>query len=640
MVEPGVRLVESIRCHPERPQTIGECLGVGMLATTLVGVTMLLAAFEGAICLLMAAPLGYSLATVGRNVIAFAALILYCLPIDSAYDSDKRPLDLTWPTRTRALTRRTWPMPNFQSGGSPVDEPVSPQPETAWDSRAPGTSSESPRPDGNLVGRSFGNYKLLVELGRGGMGVVYQAEQLDLRRLVALKMILPGSMPLAEDQHRFRKEAEAMAALRHPHIVGLHEVGEIDGRPFFSMDWIEGPSLARRLADGPLPGPVAARYLVTIARAIQHAHEHHILHRDLKPSNILLDTDDRPHVTDFGLAKRLGNDPALTRTGALLGTPSYMAPEQATGAKELTPAVDVYGLGALFYELLTGRPPFRAETPLDTLLQVVERQPAPPRLLNANVERDLETICLKCLEKDPRRRYASAADLAADLDRFLAGEPIRACSYNLVERFASMLQRSQYDVQFSAYSAMFLWFALIALLIEGAVTLVILTDQPPVLLPLTQSLRLFLMGLCFWHYRRRGQFLPTITAERQMWSIWIGYILTCIVLGMTYRLRVGPAVVLELTIYPILASVTGLVFFALGSSYWGGCYALGAGFYGLAYLMTLDLRWGPLEFGLLWATSLTIIGLRLRRLGNAGTRASKEGLAPESLPTVPYQSVK
>ena len=236
------------------------------------------------------------------------------------------------------------------------------------------------------------------------MGVVFKANQTDLHRTVAIKMVLAGAIARPEDLLRFRTEAEATAGLNHPNIVRVHEVGEIDGCPYLCMEYIEGPSLSHRLAEGPLPSKVAAQYVATIARAIQHAHKHGILHRDLKPSNILFDAEDRPRITDFGLAKRLDMDSGQTPTGAILGTPSYMAPEQATGQKQLTGAVDIYGLGAVLYELLTGRPPFRAESPLDTILQVIDRDPAPPRLLNPNVPRDLETICLKCLEKDPRRR--------------------------------------------------------------------------------------------------------------------------------------------------------------------------------------------------------------------------------------------
>jgi serine/threonine-protein kinase len=426
-------------------------------------------------------------------------------------------------------------------------------------------------------------------------------------------MILGAAGASEGDLQRFRTEAEATAALRHPHIVRVHEVGEIGGHPYFSMDFIGGMSLAQRLADGPLPGTIAARYLVQIARALKHAHEHRILHRDLKPSNILLDENDQPHVMDFGLAKRLDHDSVHTRTGAVLGTPSYMAPEQAAGNKEFTAAVDVYGLGAVLYELLTGRPPFRAETPLDTLVQVLECEPAPPRLLNPKVDRDLETICLKCLEKSPQRRYASAEAVAADLERFLASEPISARSANLMERIALALERSQYDVQFRSYGNMLFGFAAIVLLTEIGVTLIMQTHQSWLLMRMTQTARLILMAIVFWRCRS-GTLLPANPAERIMWSIWIGYVATCTVLGISHRVWLGNSVELEATPYPGYAAAAGMAFFVLGSSYWGWCYAFGLAFYVLALCMTADLRWAPLEYGVLWAAVFGAIGLRLHRL--------------------------
>jgi len=273
---------------------------------------------------------------------------------------------------------------------------------------------------------SVPGYEILGELGRSGMGVVYKARQLALNRLVALKMILADGHAGAAELARFQTEAEAIARLQHPHIVQIHEVGQHDGLPFFSLEFCPGGSLDRKLAGNPQPSREAAALIEKLAHAMHAAHEKGILHRDLKPANILLAEDDTPKITDFGLAKKL--DPVslgresgtgLTATGAVMGTPSYMAPEQAGGkSKELGPACDVYALGAILYECLTGRPPFKAARPLDTLLQVVSDEPVPPTRLNVKTPRDLETICLKCLHKEPSRRYASAAALAEDLRRF------------------------------------------------------------------------------------------------------------------------------------------------------------------------------------------------------------------------------
>jgi WD40 repeat protein/tRNA A-37 threonylcarbamoyl transferase component Bud32 len=278
-------------------------------------------------------------------------------------------------------------------------------------------------------------YELLGELGRGGMGVVYKARQIKLNRVVALKMILAGGHAGAADLARFVTEAEAIARLQHPNIVQLYEVGEHGGLPYFSLEFCPGGSLDRKLGGTPLPPRQAAALVETLARAMQAAHEKGVVHRDLKPANVLVAEDGTPKVTDFGLAKKLGEAAGQTASGAVLGTPSYMAPEQALGkAKAVGPAADVYALGAILYELLTGRPPFKAATTWDTVQQVVNGDPAAPSRLQPNLPRDLETVCLKCLQKDPDRRYPSAADLADDLRRFQTGESIRARPVGYTER--------------------------------------------------------------------------------------------------------------------------------------------------------------------------------------------------------------
>jgi Protein kinase domain/Protein of unknown function (DUF1559) len=327
---------------------------------------------------------------------------------------------------------------------------------------APGDAGPEPRSLPALRG-----YEVLEELGRGGMGVVYKARQAVPRRVVAVKMLLAGEVAGADRLARFRAEIAAAARLQHPNIVAIHEVGTHNGRPFFSMEYVAGGTLAERLAAGLLPPDAAAALVEPLARAVQHAHERGVVHRDLKPANILLTSpassllnprsqDPRGtgdgglatlKIADFGLAKHLDDVTTLTegprtQAGAVLGTPAYMAPEQAAGrVEEIGPAVDVYALGAILYECLTGRPPFKGATPYETLVQVTRDDPTPPRRLGPGVPRDLEVICLKCLAKEPGRRYASAGDLADELRRFRSGEPITARPPSAVERVGRWVRR-------------------------------------------------------------------------------------------------------------------------------------------------------------------------------------------------------
>ena len=289
---------------------------------------------------------------------------------------------------------------------------------------------------------SIPGYAVEAVLGRGGMGVVYKARHLRLNRPVALKMLLAGPYAGPHELARFQREAEAVAALKHPNIVQIYDVGDLDGRPYFTMELIEGGSLAQALAGTPQPARQAAGLVATLAGAMQSAHEAGIVHRDLKPSNVLFASDGTPKITDFGLARRFEGEAAITLSGVWVGTPSYMAPEQAIGkSSAIGPAADVYALGAILYEMQTGRPPFRAETAAETQRQVIEEEPARPSKLNARVPRDIETICLKCLQKDPRRRYGTAIELAQDLQRYLRGEPIVARRIGTLERASKWVRR-------------------------------------------------------------------------------------------------------------------------------------------------------------------------------------------------------
>jgi serine/threonine-protein kinase len=305
-------------------------------------------------------------------------------------------------------------------------------------------------------------YEVKAILGHGGMGVVYRARHLQLNRAVALKMLLSGPFARPQERDRFRREAEAVAGLRHPNIVQVYDCGECDGRPFFTMEFVEGGTLSRKLAGTPLAARDAATLVATLADAVRVAHAGGIVHRDLKPSNVLLTADGTPKVADFGLARRIEGEEGLTRTGVAMGTPSYMAPEQARAdAKAVGPGADVYALGAILYECLTGRPPFKAETSLATLQQVLTNEPVPPRRLNPTVPRDLQTICLKCLEKDPQRRYASAAALVEDLGRFLRGEPIAARPEGRLARLRKWVRRHP------THTAVFAGSVLLALVLTG-----------------------------------------------------------------------------------------------------------------------------------------------------------------------------
>lgn len=303
--------------------------------------------------------------------------------------------------------------------------------------------TQQPELDTGAEGRSvghFGDYQLIEELGRGGMGVVYKAWQKSLGRLVALKMILPTQLPTEQAVLRFQAEARAAARLRHPNIVAVHEVGQLHGQPYFTMDYVSGRDLGVLAGGRPMDPQAAAHLMAQVAAAVDHLHAHGIVHRDLKPSNILIDDCGCPYVTDFGLA--LACDSQLTRSGMAASTSSYMVPEQVSGrALAVGPTADVYSLGVILYELVTGRPPFDETTPLETFVQVLEGEPPAPRTLNPRLPRDLELIILRCLEKQPQRRYPSAGALAADLERFLREEPVEAWPRNPLWRMTRWARR-------------------------------------------------------------------------------------------------------------------------------------------------------------------------------------------------------
>jgi TRAP transporter TAXI family solute receptor len=334
----------------------------------------------------------------------------------------------------------------------------------------------------------FGDYELLKTLGRGGMGVVYKARQVSLDRIVALKMILSGRFASEADIRRFYAEAQAAGKLGHPHIVNVYEMDQVDGRHYFTMEFVEGRTLAEVIGGKPLPPERTARYLELIARAIQCAHDHGVLHRDLKPANVLIDERDEPQVTDFGLAKDMADKARYTASGAAIGTPGYMAPEQAAGRqRDIGVAADVYSLGAILYEMLTGRPPFSGDSVVDIILDVIHKNPLPPHVVNPQVDPELEVVCLKCLRKTPSDRYASAQDVADEMRRYLEGQPIRARPLSAARRTAlwvrdvplvsAMLGRKVFAP--TPWQVRAQWLALAVLMfVAAAVTAWLLREKP------------------------------------------------------------------------------------------------------------------------------------------------------------------
>lgn len=461
----------------------------------------------------------------------------------------------------------------------------------------------------SLPGRQFGEYLLLEEIARGGMGVVWRARDQRLNRTVALKMILHGGMASAEDRARFRAETVAAGSLDHPGIVPVYEVSESEGIPFYVMPLIEGVSLGHVLNSGPLNARNSATILKSVCDAIQYAHDRGIVHRDLKPANILLQDQRDPRVTDFGLARILTADDRLTRPGQVLGTPCYMAPEQARGDSEATgPAVDIWSLGAVLYQMLTGRPPFMADSTMETIRQVIESEAVPPRLLNSTVPRDLEAICLQCLSKQPELRYSSAAALATDLQRFLDGEHVAARSVNAWERLRTLIGQDRNDPHFAGWGKTLNAFGVVILLTHVVIFLLdhsrhlwLQTSSVSYLLP-----RCLMFGGLLVLLQRSGRYsvLPVNLVERLVWVVWLGF-LASLASANGVRLVLGHA---QPEIYPISALLTGLAFLVMGSHVWRGAFLIGLIWLLASPIMALVLPFASLLSGILWFASLLACG--------------------------------
>lgn len=466
--------------------------------------------------------------------------------------------------------------------------------------------------------KQFGDYQLLEKLGQGGMGLVFKAWQQSLNRTVALKMILRGEHASRSDEARFKVEAEAAANLTHPNIVPVYERGEIDGKAYFSMHYVEGQTLSALLASGPLRPHEAARLLATISKAVQYAHQQGILHRDLKPTNVMIDKLGQPMVTDFGLAKRFPNaeEPAdrgeLTRSGIIVGTPAYMAPEQVSRHRgKPSAASDVYSLGVILYEMLTGRPPFQAASPVDTILLVLDQDPVQPRLLNPKVDADLEMICLKCLQKDPYLRYQTAGELAADLDAYRLGEPIsvRTSGFlGLANIFNRMLRETHHAVVLENWGLLWMWHSVEVLLLCFLTNLMkFLNIVNPVWYLILWGTGLFVWGYIFWWLRKRGG--PVLFVERQVAHVWGAAVFATMgvfVVEILLDLKV-------LTLCPILSIIAGMTFLVKAGMLSGWFYITSICLYLTAIPMALFPQFGPMMFGIVSALCFFIPGLKYHR---------------------------
>lgn len=485
---------------------------------------------------------------------------------------------------------------------------------------------------------SFGDYEILEELGRGGMGVVYKARQRSLGRLVAIKMMRDARLSSETDRGRFHAEAAAAAKLKHPNIVTVHEVGENEGQPFIVMEYVAGTPLSQHVAEhGPLQPREAARLVAEIAHAVQHAHEHGILHRDLKPANVLISdlglrisdskngSDNRNAkseimVTDFGLAKRFIVGPESvserrTHSGAIVGTPSYMAPEQATGRKDLTPAADVYSLGAILYELLTGRPPFQAANPVDTLLMVIEQEPVPPRWLDPGIDRDLEMICLKCLQKPPHQRYVSAGELAHDLEAFVAGDSLSSQPSGLRYFLSRMLRETHHIEVLQNWGLLWIWHSLATFVLCLLTQILAWSNVKEHSTYLAiWSVGLIAWGTILWSLRRRAG--PVLFVERQIAHAWAAGV--CASIGMFIIEVLIPLPVLTLS--PAIAVAAGMVFVFKAGILSGRFYITAGAMFVTAAVMPLVPKFAILLFGAVSALCFFVPGLKYYRLRRKALR--------------------
>lgn len=460
----------------------------------------------------------------------------------------------------------------------------------------------------------IGDYELLEELGRGGMGVVYKALHVSLNRIVAVKMLLRGRFASADDQARFRAEAEAIAQLDHPNIVPVYEVGQLEGHVYFSMKYVRGQTMQQLLAGGPLDQNTAALLLAKVAKAVDFAHRRGVLHRDLKPSNIMIDDEGEPHVNDFGLAKQLSARDSLTRSGAVIGTPAYMSPEQAAGHRgQVGPVSDVYSLGSILYHAITGQPPFKGDSAVDVVLRVLEEDAPLARTINPNANRDLEMIATRCLQKPTDLRYESAAALAQDLEAWLADEPVAARTGPISQLAAMMFRETHHVSVLENWGLLWMWHSFVLFVV------CVLTNalqrygvESPWGFFLLWTAGLGTWALVFWMMRQRMG--PVTFVERQIAHVWAGSMISIAMLFPLEAMFGFP--VLKLS--PILGVSSGVVFLIKASMLSGTFYFQAIALFLCALAMAQWPEYGHSIFGVVAGLCFFLPGWKYhqRKLAN------------------------
>ena len=457
---------------------------------------------------------------------------------------------------------------------------------------------------------TFGDFELVEEIGRGGMGVVYRARQQSLGREVALKLILLDHLASVTDRARFYAEARAAAKLEHPHIVPVYDLGDVQGRPYISMKLIEGSTLSSQLQNGHMDGKSAAKLLIPLCQAVQYAHENSVLHRDVKPSNIMINHEGQAFLTDFGLAKDLRETPTLTRTGAVVGTPAYMPPEQASGQKPtLDPTSDVYSLGAVLYHMITGQPPFVGRTGLETVLMVMEQDPPSPRSLTRGLDRDLEMIILRCLQKPPDLRYASASALEQDLNAYLNNEEIAARSGRFSQIISQVFRETHHFGILENWGLLWMWHSVVLLIVCVATSMLYwMDDKNRLNYFLLWTVGLGAWAAVFWAVRRRMG--PVTFVERQIAHLWAGSMICVAVLfPLESWLGLEP-----LKLSPMLPMFAATTFLVKGAILSGRFYFQAIALFATSFLMAAMPGIAHLIFGVVAGLSFFIPGYQLHKM--------------------------